>query len=125
MVNDIPHHGVINPATPTGVITTCARPAGSTNSKRASVSIACLMVCAGHAAIHCAALAGLGLAFIPDWFIQQDLACGRLVSVMDEWCPSFAGLHLYYPGSRVPPGLKAFIGLARELRDCPGPAGKI
>ena len=74
----------------------------------------------------CVALAGLGLAFIPDWFIQQDLACGRLVSVMDEWCSSFAGLHLYYPGRRrVPPGLKAFIGLARELRDCPGPAGKI
>jgi hypothetical protein len=65
MVNDIPHHGVINPATPTDV-TTCARPAGSINSKLASVSIACLMVCAGHAAIHCAALAGLGLTFIPE-----------------------------------------------------------
>ena len=51
-------HGVINPATPTGVITTCARPAGSTNSKLASVSIACLMVCAGHVAIHCEREAG-------------------------------------------------------------------
>ena len=77
-------------------------------------------------AIHRAVLAGLGLAFISDWFIKEDLACGRLVSVMDEWCPSFAGLRLYYPGRRhVPPGLKAFISLVHELRDRPDPAGKI
>jgi hypothetical protein len=45
---------------------------------------------------------------------------------MDEWCPSFAGLRLYYPGRRhVPPGLKAFISLVHELRDRPDPAGKI
>ena len=77
-------------------------------------------------AIHCAVLAGLGLAYISDWFIKEDLACGKLVSVMDEWCPSFAGLRLYYPGRRhVPPGLKAFISLVHELRDRPDPAGKI
>lgn len=69
-------------------------------------------------AIRRAALGGIGLAFISDWFVQDDIAAGRLVSVMAEWCPSFGGLRLYYPGRRhVPPGLKAFIELVREIRD--------
>lgn len=66
--------------------------------------------------IHRAALAGLGLAFISEWFIHDDLAEGRLISVMDEWCPHFGGLRLYYPGHRhVLPALRAFIELTHEL----------
>ncbi|TCW18007.1 DNA-binding transcriptional LysR family regulator [Raoultella sp. BIGb0138] len=77
-------------------------------------------------AIHRAARSGIGLAFISDWFIQDDLASGRLISVMEEWCPSFGGLHLYYPGRRhVPPGLKAFIALVQEMRGRPGAARAI
>lgn len=74
-------------------------------------------------AIHRAALSGIGIAFISDAFVHEDIAAGRLVSVMEEWCPSFGGLRLYYPGRRhVPPGLKAFIDLAQELR--PSSPGK-
>ncbi|MDW3778922.1 LysR substrate-binding domain-containing protein [Kluyvera cryocrescens] len=66
--------------------------------------------------IHRAALAGLGLAFISQWFIQDDLANGKLISILDEWCPTFGGLRLYYPGHRhVLPALRAFIELAHEL----------
>lgn len=69
-------------------------------------------------AIRRAVLSGVGIAFISEWFVQEDIAQGRLVSVLEEWCPSFGGLRLYYPGRRhVPPGLKAFIALAQELRD--------
>jgi DNA-binding transcriptional LysR family regulator len=65
-----------------------------------------------------AALSGIGLAFISDWFVDDDVAAGRLVSVMEEWCQPFGGLRLYYPGRRhVPPGLKAFIDLVHEIRD--------
>lgn len=67
-------------------------------------------------AIHRAALAGLGLAFISEWFIQDELRSGKLISVLDEWCPTFGGLRLYYPGHRhVLPALRAFIELAHEL----------
>lgn len=67
-------------------------------------------------AIHQAALAGIGLAFMSEWFVANDLAAGRLISVLDEWCPAFGGLRLYYPGRRyVPAGLRAFIELVREL----------
>ncbi|HEX4501533.1 MAG TPA: LysR family transcriptional regulator [Scandinavium sp.] len=69
-------------------------------------------------AIRRAALSGIGLAFISDWFVDEDVAAGRLVSVMEEWCQPFGGLRLYYPGRRhVPPGLKAFIDLVHEIRD--------
>lgn len=65
-----------------------------------------------------AARSGIGLAFISNWFIEQDLANGTLVSVLEEWCPSFEGLRLYYPGRRhVPAGLKALIDLVHEIRD--------
>ena len=69
-------------------------------------------------AIRRAVLSGVGIAFISEWFVQEDIAQGRLVSGLEEWCPSFGGLRLYYPGRRhVPPRLKAFIALAQELRD--------
>jgi DNA-binding transcriptional LysR family regulator len=64
-----------------------------------------------------AARCGFGLAFVSEWFIREDLASGRLISVLEPWCPSFGGLRLYYSGRlHVPAGLKAFIDLARELR---------
>lgn len=67
-------------------------------------------------AIHLAVLSSVGIAFISDGFVQEDITAGRLISVLEEWCPPFGGLRLYYPGRRhVPPGLKAFIELAQEL----------
>jgi DNA-binding transcriptional LysR family regulator len=63
-----------------------------------------------------AALAGAGLAYMWEARIAQDVAAGRLVSVLDEWMPSEPGLCLYYPGRRnVPASLRAFIDVIREI----------
>jgi DNA-binding transcriptional LysR family regulator len=63
-----------------------------------------------------AALAGAGLAYMRKAWIADDVAAGRLMSVLDEWMPSSAGLCLYYPGRRnVPAGLRAFIDVIREI----------
>ncbi|MBJ3815759.1 LysR family transcriptional regulator [Shimwellia pseudoproteus] len=68
-------------------------------------------------AIHKAALGGYGLAFMSNWFVDDDIASGALVSVLDNWCPSFGGLQLYYPGRRhIPPGLRAFIDVVHQQR---------
>jgi DNA-binding transcriptional LysR family regulator len=47
-----------------------------------------------------AACAGLGLAYILEDHVREHLAEGRLVRALEDWCPPFAGYHLYYPSRR-------------------------
>jgi DNA-binding transcriptional LysR family regulator len=47
-----------------------------------------------------AALSGYGLAFLPVDMTQPHVEAGRLRRVMDDCCPSFPGLHAYYPSHR-------------------------
>ena len=61
-----------------------------------------------------AALAGFGLAYLPEDQAQPHLAEGRLVRVLDDWCPPFPGYHLYYPSRRQPS--PAFALLVDALR---------
>lgn len=57
-----------------------------------------------------AAIDGIGIAFVPDFLVADGLRDGRLERVLDEWCPAFPGVYLYYPGRRhVPSGLRALI----------------
>ncbi len=61
-----------------------------------------------------AALAGCGLAYLPEDQVQTHLAEGRLIRVLDDWCPPFSGYHLYYPSRRQP--TPAFALLVDALR---------
>jgi DNA-binding transcriptional LysR family regulator len=64
-----------------------------------------------------AALEGLGLAFVSDWWVSDHLADGSLRAVLEDWTPPFPGLCLYYPRHRhMTAGLRAFIDLIREQR---------
>ncbi|MFL5015965.1 MAG: LysR family transcriptional regulator [Rhizobium sp.] len=47
-----------------------------------------------------AVLAGMGLAYMPEDLVEAHLADGRLVRVLEDWCPPFSGYHLYYPSRR-------------------------
>ena len=47
-----------------------------------------------------AALAGFGLAYVPEDLAQPHLTRGRLKRVLEDWCPPFPGYHLYYPSRR-------------------------
>lgn len=47
-----------------------------------------------------AALAGMGLAYLPEELILEHVADRRLVRVLEDWCPPFPGYHLYYPSRR-------------------------
>lgn len=64
--------------------------------------------------IHAAALDGLGLAFLPERRVAADVLAGRLEQVLDDWCPPYAGYHLYYPSRRQPTA--AFTVLLEALR---------
>lgn len=63
-----------------------------------------------------AAVDGRGIAYVPEYFARPFLASGQLVIVLEDWCPPFPGLALYYPRSRhIPSPLRAFIDLLREV----------
>lgn len=47
-----------------------------------------------------AALAGAGLGYVPEDVAAEHIAAGRLQRVLDEWCPTYAGYHLYYASRR-------------------------
>ncbi|HKT29436.1 LysR family transcriptional regulator [Dyella sp.] len=49
-----------------------------------------------------AALADMGVAFLPEEEFTTHLDDGRLVRVLEEWCPPFPGYYLYYPSRRQP-----------------------
>jgi DNA-binding transcriptional LysR family regulator len=61
-----------------------------------------------------AALAGLGLAYLPEGLVQPHIGKARLKRVLDEWCPPYPGYHLYYPSRRQPSA--AFALLVEALR---------
>jgi DNA-binding transcriptional LysR family regulator len=47
-----------------------------------------------------AALAGFGLAYVPEDLAQPHVAKGRLNRVLEDWCAPYSGYHLYYPSRR-------------------------
>jgi len=47
-----------------------------------------------------AALAGFGLAYVPEDLAEPHLAKGRLKRVLADWCAPYSGYHLYYPSRR-------------------------
>ncbi|GHC94361.1 LysR family transcriptional regulator [Novosphingobium pokkalii] len=61
-----------------------------------------------------AAQSGLGLAMTLDGLVADALADGSLVRVLEDWCPPFAGYHLYYPSRRQ--ASPAFALLVDALR---------
>jgi DNA-binding transcriptional LysR family regulator len=67
------------------------------------------------AAILDAALAGFGLAYVPEDVAGLHFAERRLKRALDDWCPPFPGYHLYYPSRRQ--SSPAFTLLIDALRD--------
>jgi DNA-binding transcriptional LysR family regulator len=47
-----------------------------------------------------AALAGLGVAYVPEGMVEGHIAKGRLKRVLADWCPPYSGYHLFYPSRR-------------------------
>ena len=64
-----------------------------------------------------AALAGLGLAYLPEDQVQTLVTDGQLIRVLTDWCPAFSGYHLYYPSRRQPTPAFALLVDALRYRD--------
>ena len=56
-----------------------------------------------------AALAGSGLAYVPESMAQPHLTKRRLKRVLEEWCLPYSGYHLFYPSRRQPSAAFALV----------------
>jgi len=64
-----------------------------------------------------AALNGSGLAYLFEQQVQSALDDGRLIRVLEDWCPYYPGFFLYYPSRRqLPTALRAFVDFVRADR---------
>jgi len=61
-----------------------------------------------------AALAGCGIAYLPEDQVRRHIGEGRLIRVLPDWCPPYAGYHLYYPSRRH--SSAAFTAVVEMLR---------
>jgi len=65
-----------------------------------------------------AALAGLGIAFLPEEEFGTHIAEGRLIRVLEEWCEPFPGYYLYYPSRKQPsPAFSLVLDALRRKRE--------
>lgn len=72
-----------------------------------------------------AALDGFGLSYIPENIVAPYLADGRLLQVLADWCPTFAGYHLYYPSRRqAAPAFALLVEALRYRGQAPIPAAQ-
>ena len=63
-----------------------------------------------------AAQNGIGLGYVMEADVRDDIGAGRLVRVLEDWTPPLAPLALYYPGRKNPPAaFSAFMRAAREF----------
>lgn len=67
-----------------------------------------------------AALAGFGVAFLPEDMARADIANGALVEVLADWCPTFPGYHVYYPSRRQSSPALALLISALRYQAAPG-----
>jgi DNA-binding transcriptional LysR family regulator len=64
-----------------------------------------------------AAMQGLGIAYVANWAAEAALAEGRLRTVLSAWMHGSEAVAVYYPGHRaVPPALRAFLDVVRDVR---------
>lgn len=71
-----------------------------------------------------AALAGFGLAYVPEDVAQPHIARDRLRRILDDWCPPYSGYHLYYPSRRQPtPGFALLVDALRYRGPRPAEGG--
>lgn len=64
-----------------------------------------------------AALAGLGLAYVPEGLVQPHIDKRRLKRVLEDWCAPYPGYHLYYPSRRQPSAAFTLLVAALRHRD--------
>ena len=78
-------------------------------ARSVSVHVSGRLVFSNGDLIVAAAVAGYGLAWVPQDVAAEHLAAGRLVRVLAEWSVTYPGYHLYYASRRASPALTLVV----------------
>lgn len=95
---DLPSHDAINLRLPTydnNLVWEFEK-----NGKELNVHVEGQLTFSSSDQILTACLQGFGLAYLPEDMVKSHLIEGRLIRLLDDWCPPFQGYHLYYPSRR-------------------------
>jgi len=85
------------------------------------LKVAGTLECNDGAVLHEWALAGYGLAWRSVWEVGEDLAAGRLVSLLDEWAAPPVGIYAVFPQRRhLPLRVRLFIDFLKNTYGNPG-----
>ncbi|WP_438034876.1 LysR family transcriptional regulator [Sorangium sp. So ce204] len=85
------------------------------NGKDFDIAVSGPLVCNDPDLMVRAAVDGIGLAYVLEATVQDELRGKRLARVLEGFCPPFPGYFLYYPSrAHVPPKLSAFIDFLRR-----------
>ena len=73
-----------------------------------------------------AAVAGHGLAWVPENLVRRLMEAGQLETCLDDWAISYPGYHLYYASRRASPALSLVVAALRDDNGSsrPGTPGK-
>lgn len=63
-----------------------------------------------------AAVAGLGIAYVPERYARRHLGDRQLVTLLDDWTVASAGIALYFPQHRhMPVALRLFVDRVKAM----------
>ena len=84
------------------------------DGKALTIDVEGPLILSDQSLIRTAALDGAGLAFVFERRVEEDVRQGRLIRVLEDWCPPFDGFSIYYSTRRqMRPALRAFVDFFR------------
>jgi DNA-binding transcriptional LysR family regulator len=87
----------------------------SENGKARSIKVSGRIQCNSAYALVDAALKGLGLIQVPDYYVQEHIAQGRLLTALDSYCEPEEGIWVLYPFNRqLSPKIKSLVAYLAE-----------
>lgn len=88
----------------------------SRNGETLQIETAGRLVLTNSRLILAAVRAGLGVGYVSRWMATQALAEQRVVQLLPDWTPPYAGLSLYYPRHHhLSAGMRSFVEFARKV----------
>ncbi|MGN6649483.1 LysR family transcriptional regulator [Trinickia sp.] len=91
------------------------------DGKVVSIKVSGTLECSDGAVLHEWCLAGHGLAWRSSWEAGEDIAAGRLVTVLDEFAAPPIGIHAVFPQRRhLPLRVRLFLDFLKHTYERPG-----